>query len=294
MTWLILGGTGQLGLALSRQLKTEGIPYLASSSINLDITDEQDMRGKINQWRPSVIVNCAAWTDVEGAENNEVGAFRVNAIGAENAAIAARAIGAKFIHISTDYVFSGESTSAWKINDKTNPTSAYGRTKLAGEEKVLSAYAENTLIFRTAWLYSPWKRNFVKAILRLASEDYKQIPVVNDQMGQPTSAIDLATRIIEIASSRINSGIFHATNSGSATWFDFAAEIMTINGDDLSRLKPIFTSELKQKARRPKFSVLDHSNWAKCGFKPMRDWKSALRNTLSLFEVEARTGLRDA
>lgn len=294
MTWLILGGTGQLGLALSRQLKTEGIPYLASSSINLDITDEQDIRGKINQWRPSVIVNCAAWTDVEGAENNEVGAFRVNAIGAENAAIAARAIGAKFIHISTDYVFSGESTSAWKINDKTNPTSAYGRTKLAGEEKVLSAYAENTLIFRTAWLYSPWKRNFVKTILRLASEDYKQIPVVNDQVGQPTSALDLATRIIEIASSHIDSGIFHATNSGSATWFDFAAEIMTINGDDLSRLKPIFTSELKQKARRPKFSVLDHSNWAKYGFNPMRDWKSALRNTLSLFEVEARTGLRDA
>ena len=294
MTWLIIGGTGQLGIALSRELKKAGIPFSAWGSSHLAIEDEQKVKDSITNFNPSVIVNCAAWTDVDGAEDNEDQAFRINALGAENVAIAAKACGSKLIHISTDYVFSGESESAWKIDDKGSPKSAYGRTKLAGEEKVVSAYPERSLLIRTAWLYSPWRKNFLKTMLRLASVNSEQIPMVNDQIGQPTSAIDLAIRIIELAESPLESGVFHGTNSGAATWFDFASEIMRLNGDDQLRLKPVSSSEFVRLASRPKFSVLDHSDWAKYGFLPMQDWKLALRHTMATLESEDGTGLKHA
>jgi dTDP-4-dehydrorhamnose reductase len=294
MTWLITGGTGQLGIAVSQELGERGILFEAWGSQDLDITQGPIVRDVISKLSPKVIINCAAWTDVDGAENNEHAAFRVNADGAENVAIAAKACGAKLVHISTDYVFSGDSEVAWKIDDKRSPNSAYGRTKLAGENKVLHTYPERTLLTRTAWLYSPWKKNFVKTVLRLASENSGQIHMVNDQIGQPTSAIDLAYRIIEMATSPIESGVFHATNSGSATWFDFASEIMRINDDDQTRLKPVPSSEFKQLASRPKYSVLDHSAWADYGFHPMRDWKLALRYTMDTLESEAEAGSSNA
>lgn len=294
MTWLVIGGTGQLGIALSRELKKAGIPFSAWGSSDLDIQDAQKAKEAITNFKPSVIVNCAAWTDVDGAEDNEDQAFRINALGAENVAVAAKACGAKLIHISTDYVFSGESESAWKIEDRGSPKSAYGRTKLAGEEKVVSAYPERSLLIRTAWLYSPWKNNFFKTVLRLASVNSEQIAMVNDQIGQPTSAIDLAIRIIELAESPIECGVFHGTNSGAATWFDFASEIMRLNGDDQLRLKPVSSSEIVRLALRPRYSVLDHSAWAKYGFLPMQDWKLALYHTIATMESEEETGLKHA
>jgi dTDP-4-dehydrorhamnose reductase len=294
MTWLITGGTGQLGIAISQELGERGILFEALGSQDLDITQGQIVRDVIAKMSPKVIINCAAWTDVDGAENDENSAFRVNADGAENVAIAAKACGAKLVHISTDYVFSGDSEVAWKIDDKRSPNSAYGRTKLAGENKVISAYPERTLLIRTAWLYSPWKKNFMKTVLRQASKNSEPMSIVNDQIGQPTSAIDLANRIIEIATSPIKSGVFHGTNSGSATWFDFASEIMSLNGDDQTRFKPVSSSEFKQLAPRPKYSVLDHSAWANYGFDPMRDWKLALRHTMIALEAGDETGLNHA
>ena len=294
MTWLIIGGTGQLGIALSQELGSRGNLFYAWGSDELDITKAPNVLSAITSLNPSVIVNCAAWTDVDAAEDNEDQAFRINASGAENVAIAAKTCGAKLIHISTDYVFSGESERPWKIDDRRNPKSAYGRTKLAGEEKVISAYPERSLLIRTAWLYSPWKKNFLKTVLRLASVNSDQIPMVNDQTGQPTSAIDLAIRIIEVAESPLESGIFHGTNSGAATWFEFAREILRLNGDDELRLKPVASSDFIRLAPRPKFSVLDHSAWAKYGFLPMQDWKSALHHTMAIFESEDETGLKHA
>ncbi len=294
MTWLIIGGTGQLGIALSRELKKDGKSYSAWGSSDLNIEDGQKVREVINNFNPSIIVNCAAWTDVDGAEVNEDRAFRINAVGAENVAFAAKSCGAKLIHISTDYVFSGESGTAWKIDDTTSPKSAYGRSKLAGEEKVVSAYPESSLLIRTAWLYSPWRKNFLKTVLRLASVNSEQIAMVNDQIGQPTSAMDLAIRIIELAESSQESGVFHGTNSGAATWFDFASEIMKFNGDDQLRLKAVSSSEFMRLAPRPKFSVLDHSAWEKYGFLPMQDWKSALYHTMATLESENETGLKHA
>jgi dTDP-4-dehydrorhamnose reductase len=178
--------------------------------------------------------------------------------------------------------------------DFRNPKSAYGGSKLAGEEKVLATYSERTLLLRTAWLYSPWKKNFMKTVLRLASQDSVQIKMVNDQIGQPTSAIDLATRIVELEERPITNGIFHATNSGQASWFDFAREIMELHGDDSTRLTPVNSSEFNQVAERPRFSVLDHENWVKHEFKPMQDWKLALGNTMKVMESEAVKGSENA
>jgi dTDP-4-dehydrorhamnose reductase len=294
MSWLITGGSGQLGIALSQELGRRGKVFSSWSSEDLNITRAPNVLAAIMTLKPSVVVNCAAWTDVDGAESHSDEAFLVNAVGAENVALAAKACGAKLIQISTDYVFSGDSEQPWKIRDVRNPKSAYGRTKLAGEEMVLATYPERTLLLRTAWLYSPWKKNFMTTVLRLVSQDTAELKMVNDQIGQPTSAIDLAVRIVELEERSIENGIFHATNSGRASWFDFAKEILDLNGEDLTRLRPAPTSEFNRPANRPKFSVLDQQNWAKHDFQPMQDWKLALHNTMSVMKSEEEKGSKSA
>lgn len=294
MTILIIGGTGQLGIALSRELRARGKTFITWGSRDLDITNKQKVQIAIFNLNPLVIVNCAAWTDVDGAENREDEAFLLNAIGAENVALAAKECGAKLVHISTDYVFSGDSSIPWKINDSRDPKTAYGRSKLAGEEKVLKVYPNHTFLLRTAWLYSPWKKNFMKTVLRLASGESIEIKMVDDQIGQPTSAIDVAIRIIELIESSIENGIFHATNSGEASWFDFAKEILEIHDGDTSRLMPVASSEFKQQALRPRFSVLDHENWSEHSFIPMQEWKFALRNTIKIIKSDEVRGSGNA
>ena len=294
MSWLIIGGTGQLGIALSQELGSRGKLFSSWGSGELDITRGPNVLSSITSLKPSVIVNCAAWTDVDGAESHEVEAFKVNAVGAENVASAAKTCGSKLIHISTDYVFSGESEVPWKVGDTRIPRSVYGKSKLAGEEKVMAMYSEHTLLLRTAWLYSPWRRNFLKTVLRLASQDSEPLRMVNDQIGQPTSAIDLATRIVDLEERQIKHGIFHATNSGQASWFSFAKEIMELYGEDVARLMPVPSSEFNQIAERPRFSVLDQENWAKYELQPMQDWKSALRNTIKFMESRESTGTENA
>ena len=154
MTWLITGGSGQLGIAASQVLGERGILFTAWDSRDLDVTQGPIVLDLISQLSPKVIINCAAWTDVDRAETNESQASRVNGDGAENISLAAKKCGAKLIHISTDYVFSGEGKTPWQVNDSINPQSAYGRTKAEGEARVMRAYSEKTLVVRTAWLYS--------------------------------------------------------------------------------------------------------------------------------------------
>ena len=156
MTWLITGSSGQLGIAVSQELGERGILFNAWGSQDLDITQRPIVRDIIAKLSPKVIINCAAWTDVDGAESSELSASRVNSDGAENVALAAKEIDAKLIHISTDYVFSGQSESPWKVDDEINPQSAYGRTKAEGERRVQAGCPEHASIVRTAWLYSPW------------------------------------------------------------------------------------------------------------------------------------------
>jgi dTDP-4-dehydrorhamnose reductase len=280
MTWLITGGSGQLGIAVSQELGVRGLVFSTPNSQEMDIALSPLAPEFIAQMSPKVIVNCAAWTDVDGAENSEALAFRVNSDGAENVARGAKLCGAKLIHISTDYVFSGESFTPWQIDDPINPQSAYGRTKADGEHRMLETYPEKTSVVRTAWLYSPWGKNFAKTMTHRAINGDGEVRVVNDQMGQPTSATDLAKQLVEMGLSNSSVGIYHGTNSGYATWFEFAQEIFKLAGADVSRVMPVSSSKYPQLAKRPSYSVLSHDAWAKTSVEPMRDWRIALAEAI--------------
>jgi dTDP-4-dehydrorhamnose reductase len=277
MTWLITGGSGQLGIAVSQELGEKGLLFNAWNSKDLNITQGPMVRDFVSALSPKVIINCAAWTDVDGAETNELEASRVNGDGAENLALAARNCGAKLIHVSTDYVFSGEGKTPRQVDDRINPQSAYGRTKADGEGRVLRSYPENSSIVRTAWLYSPWGKNFAKTMTRLAMNVDGEVRVVNDQKGQPTSATDLAKQLVELGLTNSPAGLYHGTNSGEATWFDFAQEIFKLAGADTNRVVPVSSSEYPRPAKRPSYSVLSHDGWTKTTIQPMRDWRIALK-----------------
>jgi dTDP-4-dehydrorhamnose reductase len=280
MSWLITGASGQLGIAVSQELGQRGILFHSWNSQDLDITKGPIVRDVISKLSPKTIINCAAWTDVDGAEVNELQVARVNIDGALNIALAAKDCGAKLIQISTDYVFSGVSKTPWQVADEINPQSAYGRTKAGGESRVLETYRENTNIVRTAWLYSPWRKNFAKTITKLALNGQAEVPVVIDQIGQPTSALDLASQLVELGLSNSHAGIYHGTNSGQATWFEFAQEIFKLAGADFGRITPVSSSEYQRPAKRPSYSVLSHDAWASTSVKPMRDWRIALADAM--------------
>ncbi len=280
MTWLITGGSGQLGIAVSQELGERGIFFTAWGSEDLDITQGPTVRDFVSQLSPKVIVNSAAWTNVDEAESNEPQASRVNGDGAENVALAAKQCGAKLIHVSTDYVFSGESKTPWQVADRIDPQSAYGRTKADGESRVVATNPENSSVVRTAWLYSSWGKNFAKTMTRLALNGDDEVRVVNDQLGQPTSAVDLAKQLVELGLSSSPSGIYHGTNSGEATWFEFAQEIFELVGADVRRVVPVSSSEYPRPAMRPSYSVLSHEAWGKTSVKPMRDWRIALAEAM--------------
>jgi len=184
------------------------------------------------------------------------------------------------VHVSTDYVFSGESKSPWQTGDAIKPQTAYGRTKANGERRALTADPENTSIVRTAWLYSPWGKNFAKTMTRLANNGDGEVRVVSDQMGQPTSATDLAKQLVEFSLSNSPPGVYHGTNSGQATWFEFAQEIFKLAEADVNRVVPVSSSEYPRPAKRPSYSVLSHEAWAKTTVKPLRDWRIALEEAM--------------
>ena len=280
MSWLITGGSGQLGIAISQELDKHGIAFDAWSSKDLDITQSSTVSKAIEKLSPTVIINCAAWTDVDGAESHEKDASRVNSDGPENLALAAKLCNSRLIHVSTDYVFSGESQSPWKVEDEVNPQSAYGRTKAQGESRVLATYPESSFVVRTAWLYSPWGKNFAKTMSKLAIKGEGEVRVVNDQIGQPTSAIDLAEQLVALGLSTSPAGVYHGTNSGQATWFEFAQEILNLAGADVGRVKPVSSSEYPRPAKRPSYSVLSNDAWASSSVKPMRDWRIALAEVM--------------
>ena len=278
MTWLVVGGNGQLGKALSLVMGERGIDFRALGSDQLDIRSELKCASYIGELKPSVVINAAAWTDVDGAEFDPDGAHAVNAVGALNLAVAAQAVGAVFVQVSTDYVFSGVSSRPWQEDDLRAPVSVYGTTKAAGEVAVLGAYADRSFIFRTAWLYSPWGKNFAKTMTRLALSGDGEVRVVNDQVGQPTSSLDLANQIVDSVVARLPFGIYHATNSGQGSWFDFAREVFELSGASVTRVVPVSSSEFVRPAKRPAYSVLGHDGWKEIA--PMRDWRFALHEAM--------------
>jgi len=280
MTWLIAGGTGQLGLALQTELEIRGIAFLAKNSTALDISEPEAVEQFIDRLKPNVVINAAAWTDVDGAETNQSTAFSINTLGAKNLAMATKNLEATFVQISTDYVFSGQASSPWDENALQEPQCVYGKSKSEGEILVNEIFSGGCYVVRTAWLYSEHKKNFAKTITRLAFMGKDEIRVVNDQTGQPTYAGDVAKQIIELVSAEAPSGFYHATNSAQATWFEFAQEIFKQVGADVSRVIPVSTDEFPRPAKRPAYSVLGHGAWSKTRVPAMRDWRLALTEAM--------------
>ena len=276
MKWLITGGSGQLGLAMQKELSSRGIDFVAANSSELDITKPLIVNQLVDFIKPDVMINTAAWTDVDGAESNETATYSVNALGPQNLAIAAGKVGARLIHISTDYVFSGDASSPWSENAPHNPQSVYGLTKSEGEKFVQAALPADSYVVRTAWLYSAEGKNFAKLMTKLALKGSDEVKVVNDQLGQPTFVGDLAKQIVELVLSGAPVGIYHGTNSGQATWFEFAQEIFRLAGADFLRVIPVSTSEHPRPAKRPSYSVLGHEAWANTTVPVMWEWRIAL------------------
>ena len=291
MTFIIAGGKGQLGLALQRRFSEKGVAFRALNHQELDITS-QDSIARLSNRQPTDIINCAAWTNVDGAESNIERARLVNRDGVKNLSKFSKGLHIPFLHISTDYVFAGDQNEPLRINAPTNPESIYGKTKLEGEQEVLSAYPEGSYIIRTAWLYSPWRKNFAKTMTKRALTNSPS-RVVSDQFGQPTSALDLANQILLILERKPKVGTYHGTNSGIASWFDFAQEIYHLSKADTALVSPIPTSEFDTPAIRPKYSVLDHSTWQEVGLEPMREWKTALKSVFVEIRREVERELED-
>jgi dTDP-4-dehydrorhamnose reductase len=276
LKWAILGGEGQLGQAMAMELTKTNTEFKSLSRMQLDITNESDINSYFSTELPDVVLNAAAWTNVDLAESQEEEAELVNAHGPKLIAKACSKFRIKFVNISTDYVFSGVSDSPWNETAEVSPVSAYGRTKAAGESAILRIYPRGSYIVRTAWLYSPWGKNFVKTVLNLALGEGGNIEVVNDQSGQPTSASDLAEQIQRMIVQNVSPGVYHGTNSGQTTWFELAQKIFELAQVDICRVVAINSSEISRPAKRPTYSVLGHSNWAQEGMNPMRPWQDAL------------------
>ncbi|MBG6106736.1 dTDP-4-dehydrorhamnose reductase [Frigoribacterium sp. CG_9.8] len=269
--YLITGAAGMLGQDLQKAFA--GRDVTALNRVGLDVTDLDTVRAAVVGH--DVVINASAYTRVDDAESHEEEAFAVNATGAHNLAIAASEVGAKLVQVSTDYVFDGSATSPYEESTPRNPISAYGRTKAEGERLALAANPDGTYIVRTAWLYGAGGPNFAKTMLRLAAS-HDTVSVVNDQLGQPTWTGDLARQIVELLDADAAPGVYHATNSGEASWFDFATEIFRVNGLDPQRVTTTTSADYVRPAPRPDYSVLGHDAWARAGISPMRNWRAAL------------------
>lgn len=271
LRYLITGASGMLGQDVQAALV--GRTVTALSRPQLDITDAVAVSGAVAGH--DVVINCAAYTKVDDAETHEDAAYAVNATGAGNLAFAASRVGATLVQVSTDYVFDGSATTPYAEDAPLAPVSAYGRTKAAGERLALEANPGRTHIVRAAWLYGAHGPNFAKTMLRLAAER-DELNVVDDQVGQPTWTLDLANQIVTLLDVQAPAGVYHATNSGRATWFEFARAIFRAANLDPDRIKPTDSSRFVRPARRPVYSVLGHDAWGRIGLAPMRGWNEAL------------------
>jgi len=279
--WLVTGATGMLGQAVLHELARRDVDGVGLGRADLDVTDRDSVFAAVagGAVRPDVVVNCAAWTAVDAAESEEPRASEVNGVAPGHIAAACALAGSRFVHVSTDYVFDGRSPVPYGEDDPTAPLNAYGRGKLAGERTAQKAWPDGTAIVRTAWLYGPGGRNFVRTMTELAAGD-GPVEVVADQVGQPTAAHDLAGWIVTLGRHPSASGIFHGTNGGRASWWELAREVFDVVGADPARVRRGSSAAWSGAARRPRRTVLDHAGWDRIGMARPREWRQALREHL--------------
>lgn len=285
MNILITGCNGQLGNELAKNLNNgftelgpipeelRGAQVVCVDVQEMDITNYNAVVDLVEELNLDVIINCAAYTNVNGCETDSDTAFRVNALGARNLAMAAERFGAKLIHVSTDYVFAGDGTVPYTEWDLCNPQSVYGKTKYLGE-KYVRDFCSRYFIVRTSWLYGYVGNNFVKTMLKLAREK-GGAKVVNDQRGNPTNAADLAHHLLKLAVTE-QYGIYHCTGTGECSWFDFASKIVEYAGIPAT-ITPCTTEEFPTPAKRPAYSSLDNRMLRNTVGDEMRDWQDALK-----------------
>jgi dTDP-4-dehydrorhamnose reductase len=269
--YLVTGAGGMLGTDLVAALA--GRDVTAVTRADLDVSDRDAVAAAVRGH--DIVLNASAYTKVDDAETDEDAAYAVNATGVENLALACATQGATLVTYSTDYVFDGTATTPYAENAATNPVTAYGRTKAAGERLALAANPDRTLILRIAYLYGAHGPNFAATMLRLAST-HPTVSVVTDQVGQPTWTVDVAATTLATLDAGVKSGILHATNSGEASWFDFARAVFEDSGLDPERVLPTDSSTFVRPAPRPAYSVLGHDRWAELGLDAPRSWREAL------------------
>ncbi len=294
---LVTGARGQLGSDLMLAAAAAGVPAVGLRSAELDITDAAAVDAAVRafaraaehaDYGPWVLVNAAAYTAVDLAETDRDTATAVNVTGAENLARAAADEGIGMIHVSTDYVFPGDATQPYEVDDPTGPRSVYGSTKLAGERAVLAAHPDAHVV-RTAWVYGAAGGNFVKTMAKLEAA-HARLTVVDDQRGSPTWAADLARGLVELAVNGAPGGVLHATGAGETTWCGLARAVFEELGTDPTRVHPTTTDAYPRPAPRPAYSVLSGRAWRAAGLSPLPDWRESLATAFG----EHRSAFRPA
>ncbi len=278
LRWLVVGAAGMLGSRLLADLTSAGADVTGLTRLDVDVTDAAAILEAVRSADAQIVVNTTAYTAVDAAESDEAAAFAVNADGPANLAAACAATGAALLHVSTDYVFPGDATGPYAEDAPTGPVSAYGRTKLAGEQRVLALLPERSAVVRTAWLYGSGGPNFVTTMLRLESQR-DQVDVVDDQHGQPTSTAVLSAVLRELGPQVLTgsaTGVFHATCSGETTWFGLARKAFLLAGADPDRVRPTDSASFTRPAPRPAYSVLGHERLIEVGMAEPIDWEMAL------------------
>jgi dTDP-4-dehydrorhamnose reductase len=277
MRILVTGAAGMLGQALRGELRLEH-EVIPLAHADLDITNLGAILSALGRAKPQVVIHAGAWTDVDGCERDPDRSWRVNALGSRNLAVACQEAGAACCYLSTDYVFDGQRPDPYTEFDAPNPISRYGASKLAGERYVQTLTPRHWIV-RSSWLFGPGGRNFVKTILAEARAG-QDLKVVDDQVGSPTYTHDLARAISRLIGGP-HYGVWHLTNSGSCSWYDFAAAILEAAGLGGTRLLPITSKELDRPAPRPRNSVLRNYCWELEGWPSVRHWSDALRDYLA-------------
>ncbi|MGI8907013.1 MAG: dTDP-4-dehydrorhamnose reductase [Candidatus Sumerlaeaceae bacterium] len=281
---VVFGAGGMLGTDLILELNRRGAAVAGFTRMQCDITDRQQCARILSDEQPSVVINCAAYTNVNGAETETGAAFDTNARGAENVARACASIDARCIYLSTDYVFDGSKHEPYTEEDSPAPLNVYGKSKLEGERLTSAACRDAHCIVRTSWLYGKHGRNFVSTMLQLARKG-SPVRVVNDQRGCPTSTLTLARALAQLIQSPAT-GIVHAACEGECTWYDFACEIFDMSGLRPVEIIPISTLDFPTPASRPSNSRLESRRLSSLGVDPLPDWRVALREYIGTLELE--------
>lgn len=275
---LVIGSDGMLGTDLIRILTASGTETIGLDRPDIDIRDVESVRSAFSRYRPAVVINVAALTNVDGCETNVEEAFSVNGDGPGNVAAVASEQGSFFVHISTDYVFDGKKGSPYREDDPMSPLGVYARSKAEGEKRIRSVLPDGHCIVRTQWLFGLNGNNFVETILKLA-ESRQTLTVVDDQHGTPTYTPDLAVAIMRLCALRYR-GTIHVTNSGRTTWYDFAREILHRAEVTGVGVEPIPSTRLDRPAPRPAYAVLDNSRFVELTGAALRPWQEALAHYL--------------